>query len=128
MLRSLTNNTILFVKLLGVFIGIYWMLLGSVITGFIAYYLNAFYSGRFIDYSIGEQIKDIMPSFTVASFMAIVVYGMSYINLPISLLLVAQIITGFVITYIICEIFKLDSYLEIKEIALAYLNKIKHEK
>lgn len=113
---------------LGVFIGIYWMLLGSVITGFIAYYLNAFYSGRFIDYSIGEQIKDIMPSFTVASFMAIVVYGMSYINLPISLLLVAQIITGFVITYIICEIFKLDSYLEIKEIALAYLNKIKHEK
>ena len=27
--------------LLGIFVGIYWMLIGSVMTGFFAYYLNA---------------------------------------------------------------------------------------
>lgn len=60
--------------LLGIFVGIYWMLIGSVMTGFFAYYLNARYSGPFLKYSITEQIKDILPSFGVALTMALVVY------------------------------------------------------
>ena len=42
--------------LLGIFVGIYWMLIGSVLTGFFAYYLNARYSGPFLKYSITEKI------------------------------------------------------------------------
>ena len=68
--------------LLGVFYSIYLMVGGSVIAGIIAYYLNAYYSGPFLNYSIKDQIKDILPSFGVAITMAIPVFLMSFI--PIS--------------------------------------------
>ena len=46
--------------LLGVFVDIYWMLVGTLVTGIISYYLNAYYSGPFLNYSIKEQVKDIL--------------------------------------------------------------------
>ena len=73
--------------MLGIFVNIYWMLGGSVITGFISYYLNAYYSGPFLNYSIKEQVKDILPSFGVAMAMAIPVYAMSFISISPFILL-----------------------------------------
>ena len=114
--------------LMGIFIDIYWMLCGSVFTGFIAYYLNAFYSGKFLDYSIGEQIKDILPSFAIAVIMAAMVFALSLINLPNIILLILQILLGFILVIILCELTKLDAYLEIKTIMLSSINKIKNGK
>ena len=65
--------------LAGIFYSIYAMLLGSVITGFIAYFLNSKYSGPLLGYSVIEQIKDIIPSFCVSVIMAIPVYIISFI-------------------------------------------------
>lgn len=114
--------------LIGIFMDIYWMLWGSVITGFISFYLNAFYSGRFLNYSIWEQIKDILPSFIVAILMALVVFALSFINLPPFVLLVIQLMTGVVLVVILCELTKLDAYIEIKNILLSFINKIRHGK
>ncbi len=111
--------------LLGIFINIYWMLIGSVITGFFAYYINAYYSGPAIDYSIKEQVKDILPSFSIAIIMALIVYIMSYIPISPFLLFPIQIITGAFITIILCKTIKLPEYLEIESIALGLLNKIR---
>ena len=83
--------------LLGIFVNIYWMLGGSVITGCIAYYLNAYYSGPFLNYSIKEQVKDILPSFGVAVTMVVPVYAMSFISLNPFILLPLQIVTGAII-------------------------------
>ena len=113
---------------LGIFVGIYWMLWSSVITGFIAYYLNAYYSGKFLDYSIWEQIKDIFPSFAVASVMAIMVLCLTLINLSSCLLLMLQLIVGILLVIILCEISRLDSYIEVKDIAVTYLNKLRNGK
>ena len=110
--------------LLGIFVNIYWMLGGSVVTGFIAYYLNAYYSGPFLNYSIKEQVKDILPSFWVAITMAIPVFAMSLIPLNPFILLLLQIMAGVVITISICEITKLPEYLEIKGIAMPIINKV----
>ena len=112
----------------GIFVGIYWMLWGSVITGFIAYYLNAYYSGKFLDYSIWEQIKDIFPSFVVAAVMAIIVWCLTFINLSSIVLLMIQLIVGGIIVIILCEITKLDSYIEVKDIAVTYFNKLRNGK
>ena len=111
--------------LLGIFVGIYWMLIGSVMTGFFAYYLNARYSGPFLKYSITEQIKDILPSFGVALTMALVVYVISYINISAMWLLLIQITVGALITFVLCELFKLEEYVEIKSIALSMLSKLR---
>ena len=111
--------------LLGIFVGIYWMLIGSVLTGFFNYYLNARYSGPFLNYSIIEQIKDILPSFGIAITMAAIVYVISFIPLPPVALLAIQLVSGAAITIGLCELFKLEEYKEIKTIALSMLSKIK---
>lgn len=114
--------------LLGIFVNIYLMLFGSVITGFIAYYLNAFYSGKFLNYSILEQVRDIIPSFIIAMIMAVSVWGISFINLPSVALLAIQLSAGVVMIVLLCELVRLDSYLEIKHIALTFINKFRHGK
>lgn len=110
--------------LIGVFVDIYWMLGGSVVTGFISYYLNAYYSGPFLNYSIKEQVKDILPSFGVAVAMAVHVFAMSFIPMSPFILLPLQMVVGAVITIVICEAIKLSEYFEIKGIVMPIINKV----
>lgn len=110
--------------LLGIFVDIYLMLAGSLITSLISYYLNAYYSGPFLNYSIKEQVKDILPSFGVAVAMAIPVYAMSFIQLNPFILLPLQIVAGAIITIAICETTKLPEYIELKGIAMPIINKV----
>lgn len=110
--------------LLGIFVNIYWMLGGSVVTGFIAYYLNAYYSGPLLNYSIKEQVKDILPSFGVAVAMAVPVFVLGFIHINPFLLLLLQIVVGAAITIAICEATRLPEYLEIKGIAMPIINKV----
>lgn len=110
--------------LLGIFIDIYWMLWGSVFTGIFAFYLNSYYSGKLLNYSTTDQVKDILPSFGIAAFMAVVTYLVSLLPLTPIILLPLQIITGAVITIVLCEIFKLEEYKELKGIALSAKGKI----
>lgn len=110
--------------LLGIFVNIYWMLGGSVVTGCIAYYLNAYYSGPFLKYSIKEQIMDILPGFGVAVAMAVPVFAMSFIPFNPSILLPLQIAAGAIITISICEVTKLPEYIELKGIVIPVINKV----
>ena len=100
------------------------MLAGSLVTSLFAYYLNAYYSGPFLNYSIKEQVKDILPSFGVAVAMAVPVLAMSFIPMSPYIMLPLQIIVGAIITISICEATKLPEYLEIKGIAMPIINKI----
>lgn len=110
--------------LLGIFIDIYWMIASSVLTGFFSYYLNAYYSGPFLNYSIKEQIKDILPSILVAITMAIPVYAMSYLPVTAYVLFPLQIIAGAFFVIATCEVKRLPEYLEIKGIVMPMINKI----
>ena len=111
--------------LLGIFISIEAMLWGNVVTGLIAYYLNSFYSGKFIGYSIKEQIKDILPSFLLASIMAVIVYFISWIPIADIFILIIQILTGAAIVFCYCELSGLDEYIKAKNAALQLINKYK---
>ncbi len=107
--------------LLGIFIDIKWMLWGSVFTGFISYFLNSYYSGRHLNYKIGEQIRDILPSFCIASIMAIAVWVISFSHLSPFIILPIQLILGLIILLTLCETTKLSEYIEIKEIILSHI-------
>lgn len=111
--------------LFGIFVGIYWMIWGSVFTGMFAYYLNSYYSGKFLNYSILTQIKDILPSFGIAVVMATVTYALSLLPLSPFILLPMQVMAGAGITIALCEYFKRAEYLEIRSMALSVLRKIK---
>ena len=108
---------------LGIFVGIYWMLAGTFVTGIIGYYLNAYYSGPFLNYCIKEQIKDILPSLGVAAAMAIPVFTMGFIPMEPFILFPLQVVAGVIITITICEVTQLPEYLEIKGMAMPIINK-----
>lgn len=124
-LEIVKKNVAVVPLLLGIFVDIYWMLGGSVLTGFFSLYLNAKYSGTLLNYSIKEQIKDILPNFGVAFIMAAFVYAISFINIPALLLLSIQFVVGASITIGLCEFFKFEEYKEIKCIAFSLLSKLK---
>lgn len=116
-----------FPLLMGIFIDIYWMLWGSVLSGCFAYYLNSYYSGKLLDYNILSQIKDILPSFGIAVCMAVVTYLISLLPLSPFVLLPLQIFIGAGITIALCEWIQLSEYKELKSIAVSALQKIKRK-
>lgn len=76
------------------------MLFASVVYGIIAYFLNSYYSGRIISYTVREQIKDIIPALIIAILMAIIVYGLNFINISCFLQLPLQICVGTLVVLI----------------------------
>ena len=109
--------------LLGIYVGIYWMLIGSVVAGWVAYYLNAYYSGTYLNYSVWDQIKDIMPSMLLSLGMAVTVYLIGWLPVSPYILLPIQILAGAAIVFGVCEWSKLSEYMQIKDIALNVLKK-----
>lgn len=102
---------------LGIFWGIEIMLWGSVLTSFVAYFLNSYYSGQLIHYSVSNQIKDILPSFGMALCMAIIVYLVGVIfSLPLIVQLILQVLTGVAFIFGVCEASHFEDYLFIKQL------------
>jgi O-antigen/teichoic acid export membrane protein len=105
------------VIIVGVIYGIKAMIVGLMVNTLIAYYLNSYWSGRFIGYSFFSQIKDILPSLILASVVSAIVFTEGLvIQLPPLLLLIIQLITGVVLTFGMCEAIQFKDYIYIKSI------------
>ena len=109
---------------LGIFVGIYWMLIGSIVTGVLAYFLNSYYTGKKIGYSSWMQIKDVAPSYGVAFVIAISVYFLKYLPLSNWVILPLQIVVGILVFFLVCNKAKLQEYIELKEIVVKSFSKI----
>lgn len=114
------------VVIIGVMVGIKAMIIGMMIMTQIAYFLNSYWSGRFIDYSMKNQVKDILPSFILAVTMGAIVAGIGWL-LPFGYpaTLVLQMLSGAVIVFVLAEITRMEAYLFIKEILYGKMSTIK---
>lgn len=106
---------------LGIFVGIYWMLVGSIIAGIISFFLNSYYTGRDLGYSSRMQIKDVMPSYKVAFLIAIPIFFLKYLSLSQFAILFLQLLIGAMIFFCICQKFDIYEYNELKNILRKYL-------
>ena len=104
--------------IIGVLCGVYYMLLTSVFTGLIGLYFNTVYTGKFLNYNFWNQLCDVAPSYLVAFIIALVVYFFKYLPLPYGIIFMIQVILGFITCIIVCEIFKLEEYSELKSIII----------
>jgi O-antigen/teichoic acid export membrane protein len=112
--------------LLGVFFGIKIMIFGMMVNTLIAYYLNSYWSGKFIGYSTLQQIKDIIPSFCLAALVGIVVFITGNIlNFSDLFKLIIQILLGALLTIGISEILHLEDFKFIKDIVIEEFQKRK---
>ena len=110
------------------------MLIGGVLIGFISYYLNAYFSGPLLNYSIRAQIKDILPSFFIAlvtaavSFLPVLIYdkiwhGGNWNNAAF-FIFPLQLLIGFIVYVTISEQIKTSDYQELKGIVISSTRKI----
>lgn len=108
---------------LGIFVGIYWMLITGIATSIISFFLNSYYTGKQLGYSSIQQLKDITPSFLLSLIVAISVFFLK--NLPISyyFILVMQFVIGILIVVFVCEKTNNNEYKELKKIVVSFLRK-----
>lgn len=113
----------IFPIVLGITLGIKFMLWGAVCTSVISFFFNSYYSGHLVNYSTMNQIKDIYPTFLIALFVAGAIWCLSFLNMSIYLTFFIQCITGFVLLIFINEKYRLKEYMEIKELIYGVLRK-----
>ena len=101
--------------------GIYGLLIFQVIFSFVAFYINSFYSGRMIDYSIKEQLKDIMPLFALSAGVGAIVWGLDdFLRNRLHVNDIVRIsssgIAYFTIYMGICNFIKMPAFMDFKQI------------
>lgn len=124
---EIAKKTILLVPLfIGAFIGIYWMLVASIGTSIIAFFLNSYYSGKDLGYSSWMQLKDVAPSYGVALSVGMAVYFLKYLPLSNWIILPIQLLVGLLLFFIICIKMDIEEFKEVKGFALNTLKRIRH--
>lgn len=89
--------------------GIKVMLLFQPIYAIISNLINAYPNKKFLNYSIKEQYKDILPSVFLAVIMGIVIYPLKYIINNVLMLLISQVLLGIIIYMIVAYILKFEA-------------------
>lgn len=108
-----------------IFYGILPMLYTGFLTTVIAYFLNSYYSGKFLGYSSWMQIKDIAPSYGLATLVALSVFFLKYLPVSYWVVLPLQIILGCAVILCVCQMTKMEEYMELKRMVEPYFKKVK---
>jgi O-antigen/teichoic acid export membrane protein len=109
-----------------IFYGVLPMLYVNLLTGFICYLLNSYFSGKLLGYSSWMQLRDIAPSYGLATLIAVSVYMLKYLPLSNWIILPIQLVLGATIFYIISEKSQLAEYKEVKTIVTENLHKLRN--
>ena len=90
--------------------GIYAMAIGSVFSGLIGSFINAYPNKSLLNYSYIEQWSDIMPSLFISILMGIIVYFIKIFRMAALQTMVLQIVIGIIIYISLAKIFKIESF------------------
>lgn len=96
-------------------INVYAVAWGIVLYNFICIFINLSPSKRLVDYGWIEQMKDILPTFSSALVMGVIVYAIGFIPFNSLITLFLQIIIGAVVYYSLVRLLKLDSYYYVRD-------------
>lgn len=109
--------------LLGIYVGFYWMLFGSVVLSWVSVFLYAYYTNKYYNYSAIEQLKDILPSLGVSFLMAVPVYLLSFAPVSEYIILPLQIVLGLVLIVFWGRTLKLEEYFYVRETVFSLIKK-----
>ena len=108
--------------------GIIAMISGAIVVSLFGYYLNAYYSGKFFDYPITEQILDLFPALLVSFVMGTSVYLVRYLSISSPLvLLTCQSTVGVVVYFGLCRIFRIAAFMNAWGLLKTRLNALSRE-
>lgn len=104
-------------KLLGILIliisipyGVYAIAIGSIVSGIISSFLNAYPNIILLNYSIREQFSDIFPSLLISLLMGAVIYTIQWLGLSDIATILIQVIFGIILYIVLAKLLRLESY------------------
>ena len=107
---------------LGIFVGIYWMLIGSVVENLIGFFINSYYSRHLIGYGSIQQILDLMPSLLLAITVSVLTFLLAFLPFSDYVVFPLQVVMAVALTIGLSEITRIEPYLEIKKMATNYIS------
>ena len=105
--------------------GVMPMLYVNLVTGAICYFLNSYFPGKLLGYTSWMQLKDIAPSYGLATLIAISVYFLKYLPITNWVILPIQILLGIAVLLIVCERTQMEEYKETKGMVTPYLQRMR---
>lgn len=111
-----------------IFYGVMPMLYVNLVTSLICYFLNSYFTGKLLGYTSFMQLKDIAPSYGLASLIAVSVFSLKYLPITNWAILPLQIALGIGVFFIFCTKTKMLEYKEVQDMLNPYLNKFRKNK
>ncbi len=110
---------------LGIMFNIKIMLLASAfISLFVITPITITYSTKkYLQYGIINHIHDLGLILLLSFFMGGAVYGLSFIHLPLFLMLILQIVVGVTVYVVFSKLLKIDEYSETKDFIVFYVKR-----
>ena len=94
--------------------GISAIIIGQVFISLVALYLNAYYTGKILDYPVSAQVKDVAPVMVISIIVGIAAYCVKLIHLQNDVfLLMIQILFGAMVYIVLCRLARIPAFLEI---------------
>ena len=117
-----TNTTIAIV--IGLQFGIWGLLVGQVFTSYIALFINSYYTAKFLNYPIFDQIKDVLQVLVLAIPMAIIAVTVQFLFPVHSIWLLLLFLIGSGLIYLLSNLlYKNDTFNLFFELIAPYLPK-----
>lgn len=120
------KNTLVIIAIISTYqYGLVWMCIGYVVVSFVGFFINTYYTQKFINYSAFHQLKDLLPYIGVSLFSVFISYIIcsALSNNLLQLIFGVLLATGFY--------FSLSYFLKFKELIELQgliVNKIKSNK
>lgn len=109
---------------LGIFWGIYPMLVALIITNVLSFFINSWYTGKQLGYTSWMQLKDVSASYIIGALVGGLIYFFRYLPIADIYILMIQISVGGGLLLLICESLRKTEYIEIREIVLSVVKKL----
>jgi Membrane protein involved in the export of O-antigen and teichoic acid len=91
--------------------GVYAIAIGTLINGNLETFIDAYPNCKLFNYSIREQVIDILPSMAISILMGVILFYFKYLHLTSWLTLIIQIFLGSTIYIGLAKVFNLECYL-----------------
>lgn len=98
------------ILVLSFLIGIYAVAWGVVLYNAICLFINLYPNIKLLNYTLSEQIKDVLPSLVVSLLMGASVFWIQFLPLTNFIVLSLQVILGVIVYVCLCKLFRIESF------------------
>lgn len=107
--------------------GVFQIGIGMVASTYLTVFVYIYTNKKYLNYSVSEQLTDIIPIFILSISMFVVIWNLKMIVSNTFLLLVFQIIVGILIYLIGSVVFKIPAINDFENMIIQYIRTRKHE-